>query len=116
LRATGAHICLLGHAVPDEVRRHLTETDAASGYGNRHLFAAARSSKRLPAGGGLDDQAVHDLGQKVRAALETARKVGIVRRTQAAEELWADIYLGIDDNVDGMVGALTARAEAQLLA
>ncbi len=115
LRASGAHICMLAHITADELRRGLLESDAANGYGNRHLFIASRRSKRLPAGGNLDDQQVHVLGMKVRKALEDARRVGILRRSPEAEALWSAIYLSIDDEVDGMVGALTARAEAQML-
>jgi hypothetical protein len=115
LRASRAHIALLAHVTREELRRGLTETDAANGYGNRHLFIACRRSKRLPAGGSLDDAEIHRLGLKVRAALERARAVGILRRSSTAERLWEVIYNNIDDDVDGMVGALTARAEAQLL-
>ena len=115
LRATGAHICLLAHVTADELRRNLAESEAANGYGNRHLFIAARRSKRLPAGGNLDDAEVHALARKVRDALEAARRVGILRRSASAEYLWELIYNNLDDEADGMVGALTARAEAQLL-
>lgn len=38
-----------------------------------------------------------------------------MRRSPDAEALWEDLYNSIDDEVDGMVGALTARAEAQML-
>jgi len=115
LRASGAHVNLLAHVTLEELRRSLSEVDAANGYGNRHLFIASRRSKRLPAGGNLDDSEVYAMGRTVRAALEGARKVGILRRSPAAELLWTGIYMGIDDEVDGMVGALTARAEAQML-
>lgn len=115
LRATAAHVALLAHVTVEELRRSLLESDAANGYGNRHLFIASRRSKRLPAGGNLDDQEVHELGLKVRSALECARRVGIMRRSPDAEALWESIYMAIDDELDGMVGALTARAEAQML-
>jgi hypothetical protein len=115
MQATGTHIGLVGHITREELRKLLTETEAASGYGNRHLLAAARRSQRLPSGIGLDESEVYELGRTVRVALEKARKIGILHRSEDAEELWADLYLAIDDDVDGMVGALTARAEAQLL-
>ncbi|MBA3304725.1 MAG: hypothetical protein H0U25_02200 [Thermoleophilaceae bacterium] len=69
LRASGAHVSLLAHVTLDELRRSLTETDAGNGYGNRHLFIASRRSKRLPAGGNLDESEVHAMGRTVRAAL-----------------------------------------------
>ena len=115
LKATGAHVSLLAHVTVEELRRSLAEVEAANGYGNRHLFIASRRSKRLPAGGNLDQSVLHALGREVAAALDHARRVGILRRTPSAEALWEDIYNAIDDEVDGMVGALTARAEAQML-
>ena len=115
LKATGAHVSLLAHVTVEELRRSLAEVEAANGYGNRHLFIASRRSKRLPAGGNLDQSVLYALGREVGAALEDARKVGIMHRSPRAEALWEDIYNGIDDEVDGMVGALTARAEAQML-
>ncbi len=115
LRASGAHICLMAHITADELRRGLAESEAANGYGNRHLFIAARRSKRLPAGGNLDEAEVHSLGLRVRSALAAARRVGILRRSPDAAALWEEIYNNLDDEADGMVGALTARAEAQLL-
>lgn len=115
LKATGAHVSLLAHVTVEELRRSLAEVEAANGYGNRHLFIASRRSKRLPAGGNLDQSVLYALGREVGAALEHARRVGILRRSPEAEALWEDIYNSIDDEVDGMVGALTARAEAQML-
>ncbi len=115
LRATGAHVGMLAHVTADELRRSLLESDAANGFGNRFVFVAARRSKRLPAGGNLDDSEVHLLGKKVAAALTAARPLGILRRSAAAAALWEEIYNAISDEADGMVGALTARAEAQML-
>jgi len=115
LRATGAHVSMLAHVTRDELRRNLLESDGANGFGNRFLFIAAQRSKRLPAGGNLDDAEVYRLGTKVGAALQAARRIGILRRSPDAAALWEDIYMAISDETDGMVGALTARAEAQML-
>jgi hypothetical protein len=51
LKATGAHISIVGHITEEELRGRLTRTDAASGFGNRFLFACVRRSKLLPFGG-----------------------------------------------------------------
>jgi hypothetical protein len=48
-------------------------------------------------------------------AIEAAREAGILNRSEAAEALWAEIYDQVDDDVDGVIGSLTARAEAQML-
>jgi hypothetical protein len=49
-RATGAHISIIGHITKDELRRLLTETESANGFGNRFLWLAVRRSKCLPEG------------------------------------------------------------------
>jgi hypothetical protein len=49
--ATGAHVSLVGHCTAEELRRYLTTTQAASGFGNRILWVCAKRSKSLPEGG-----------------------------------------------------------------
>ena len=49
-RATGAHISLIGHITADELRRYLTQTEQANGFGNRHLWFCVKRSKELPHG------------------------------------------------------------------
>ncbi len=114
--ASNASVAVVGHITPDELHRHLTATEIAAGLGNRFLIVLSRRSKRLPEGGNLDDSTIHDLGTKVRRALEEARRVSRLVRTDPAKKQWAILYDEIAENAsDGLVGALTARAEAQLL-
>ena len=51
-KATGAHVSVVGHITPDELRRRLGAGDAANGFMNRFLVAEVRRSKLLPDGGG----------------------------------------------------------------
>ena len=44
-----------------------------------------------------------------------ARQLGTLTRSPEAEVRWSEIYHGFDDDMDGVVGSLTARAEAQML-
>src|SRR5690606_14877967 len=68
LRVKGAHITVVGHITVEELHRQLTETEAANGYANRHLFFWVSRSKRLPNGGRLDDSDVAALGSRVGKA------------------------------------------------
>lgn len=116
LRATDAHISILGNITPEDLRRHLSQTEAADGFGNRFLFAVVRRSQRLAEGGGLEDDELRALAKPIAEALETARGIKRrVRRAIDAQALWKEIYDAIDDEVPGMVGAMTARADAQML-
>ena len=116
LSATGAHISVLAHITLEELRAKLTATDQSNGFANRHLFACVARSKRLPDGGNLDPVALHELGDGVKAALTRARNIDKVTRTPAAGELWRRLYdVMAEDDPGGLVGSITARAEAQTL-
>jgi hypothetical protein len=115
LRATNASVSILGHVTAEELRRRLDQTEIANGLANRFLFAWVERSKRLPNGGRLPIDELESLGIRVRDAINRARQLGLLTRSPQAEARWAAIYHGLDDNVDGVVGSLTARAEAQML-
>jgi hypothetical protein len=115
LKATGAHISIVGHITEDELRRRLTRTDIANGFANRFLFVSVRRSKLLPHGGNLDEAELAGLGERVKAAVAFAKKVGRVRMTEAARREWEAIYPHLSKDQPGLVGAITARAEAQTI-
>src|SRR5262249_16765284 len=48
LKATGAHVAIVGHITIDELRRELTDTDAANGFANRFITFWVKRSKLLP--------------------------------------------------------------------
>jgi hypothetical protein len=114
-RATGAHIVVVGHAVAEEVRRYLAETEMARGFSNRFLWLCVRRSKCLPRGGIPDEGALHALGEHVRAALERGRQVGAIEWSPAAGALWDELYPELSGARPGLVGAATARLEAHAL-
>ena len=115
LRALGANVAIVGHVTAEELRRRLDQTEIANGLANRFLFCWVERSKRLPNGGQVPFDELEMLGLRVGVAIDRARQVGPLTRSPEAEELWARIYNGLDDDVDGVVGSLTARAEAQML-
>lgn len=116
LVATDAHISVLGHITVEELERRLSDTEAANGFANRFLFVCVRRSKLLPDGGNLHPDEFVRLVRLLRMALEGGRKVGRVVRDEEARTLWASMYEEAAANEQGgLVGAVTARAEAQLL-
>ena len=114
-RATGAHVSIIGHITKDELRRLLTETESANGFGNRFLWLAVRRSKCLPEGGKLDQENLNDLVMRLHDAIEFSRNAGEVTRSEGARELWAIVYPQLSEGKPGLLGAITARAEAQVL-
>jgi hypothetical protein len=115
ITATGAHISIVGHITEDELRANLTRTDMASGLANRFLFACVKRSKYLPFGGSLDEASVDELASRVAQAIARAKNIGRVIMTQQAREDWARAYEALSAEQPGLLGAITARAEAQVI-
>jgi phage/plasmid primase-like uncharacterized protein len=114
-RATGAGISIIGHITAAELRECLDRTDMANGFANRFLFACVRRSKLLPFGGNLDDGELFSMAAQVRRAVERARAVRQVRMSPEAADGWVRIYSDLSADRPGLLGSLTARAEAQVV-
>jgi hypothetical protein len=114
LRATGAHISIVGHITVDELRARLTRTDTANGFANRFLFSLVKRSKVLPFGGdALDGKVIVDLGERLKAAVASASTIGRVGWTSSAAQAWERVYPQLSQGQSGLLGAVTSRAEAQ---
>jgi Protein of unknown function (DUF3987) len=113
LKATGAHISITGHITEEELRASITRTDAANGFANRFLFFLVRRSQFLPHGGNLDDAEVQKLSERIKMAVEFAKKIGRVVMMEATRREWETIYPHLSAEQPGLLGAITARAEAQ---
>jgi hypothetical protein len=113
--ATGAHVNFVVAITVEELRRRLSEVEVANGLANRFLFCCVRRSQLLPSGGEVDPAVLAALADEVRVALEAARKMTRLSRTASAEKRWAAMYAEMADGPGGLLGAATARAEAQTL-
>lgn len=114
-RATGAHIIIVGHITREELRRLLTEVDQANGFANRFLWVCTKRSRLLPDGGRFPESQLHEIANKVRAAVQAASQPKQLGRTAAAGKLWYEIYGELAADRPGMLGHVTNRAEAQVL-
>lgn len=114
-RATGAHISMVGHITRDELQRYLNSTEEANGFANRILWCAVRRSKLLPDGGSLHDGILQPLAERVAAAADFARRTGELRRNEAARKVWHAVYPELSAGRTGMFGAVTSRAEPQVM-
>jgi len=115
--ATGARITLIGHITRPELLRYLNDTEAHNGFANRLLYVCARRSKFLPEGGSPSDASLDQLQDRLHAVLQWAGSAhGLeLRRDEQARALWAEVYPTLSDGLPGLLGAATARAEAQVL-
>ena len=85
----------------------------ANGFANRFLFVCVRRSKLLPHGGSLHDGEIHRLGRRLRERSKFGKSLGRVHMTEAARAEWETIYPYLSAEQPGLLGAITARAEAQ---
>ena len=115
VRATGAHIAIVGHVTRDELVRLLNATEAANGFLNRYLLFCVRRSKLLPEGGSIDDVNWQPLLARLRAAIDTARRAGRLRFDEHARRRWWELYPLLTEPDAGLAGAVCARAEAHVV-
>ena len=114
-RATSAHIALIGHITQNELRRHTTTIELSNGYLNRILLIACRRQRLLPEGGHHDPLQSTGLARQLAAILKRAQRAGQVRLDNDARELWHDAYRRLAQPAPGIVGQITARAEAHTI-
>jgi hypothetical protein len=112
-KATGATVTVIGHVTADELRRYLTKTERANGLANRFLFALVRRSKVLPFGGDQfnSEPFVAPLKESVARAWGD-RRIGW---TENGAAIWTDVYPGLSEGKPGLAGAITSRAETQVV-
>lgn len=117
LRATDAHVSLIGHITRPELLRYLSDVEHHNGFANRLLWCCARRSKFLPEGGSLPEPQVKEMADRLRTIVRTAQSAGIpeIRRNEDARRLWAKVYPKLSEGLPGLLGAATSRAEAQVL-
>jgi hypothetical protein len=112
LRATGAHIGIVGHITKQELLRHITATELANGFFNRFMVLAVQRSKTLPFGGRLNGDDLDRVREQVRLAARFAAVEQHISFDGPARERWIAVYDELSRGEAGLAGAATARAEA----
>jgi len=115
LRATGAHIGIIGHVTSSEFIRYLDRTELASGFVNRFLIIAARRARLLPDGERVPPELLESIVEQLRDVVAWAATPRILRRDDAAGAIWREVYEDLSSGGPGLLGAATNRAEAQVL-
>lgn len=114
-KATGAHISIIGHITKDELLRYLDSTEAGNGFGNRFLWICVKRSKCLPEGGQLHKVDFAPIIKLLNEAVDYGRRTGEMNRNDEARQRWGDIYPALSEGKPGLLGAMIARAEAQVM-
>ena len=114
-KVTKAYISIIGHITAEELRNLLDQTEVFNGFANRFLLACVRRDKLLPHGGAPSAELIEKLGLKTLQAIEAARPIERVTMTTEAAGFWEKIYPMLSKDQPGLLGAITARAEAQTI-
>ena len=114
-KATGSHVSVVGHITGDELRRLLDRTEIANGFLNRFLIVCARRSQLLPEGGNLDESEVSEAATALGHALAFAKGAQGLARDDEARAVWHEQYRELSSGRPGLLGAVTSRAEAQVM-
>jgi hypothetical protein len=115
VRATGAHVAIIGHITKDELLRFISGTELANGFFNRFIVVGVRRSKELPFGGRLDGKELDRVRAALTASLDHARQPHQLTFDPDARERWIDVYSPLSRGEQGLLGAATSRAEAHVV-
>jgi len=115
LKATNAHISMVGHITRPELLKYLSETESHNGFANRLLWVCVKRSKFLPEGGMVPLETLTGLSMRIADAVEWAKQEREFRRNDEARKLWTAVYPKLSEGEPGLLGAATSRAEAQTL-
>ncbi len=114
-QATNAHISIIGHCTKDELLRDLNRTEAGNGFANRFLWVFVERANILPEGGCIPDAALQPIVKRLQAAVKFSQKMREVKRDAEARDLWIAGYQQLSEGKLGLFGAVTSRAEAQVI-
>src|SRR5215213_5117029 len=115
MKATDAHVSIVGHITRAELLRHLTETEAANGFANRFAWLMVRRSKQLPFGGEWYKVDTTSLVKRLGEALEFGKSPVEIGWAKSARAIWPEIYGPLSEGKPGLFGAVVGRAEAQVV-
>ena len=112
-KASTPHISIIGHITKDELKRYLDNTECGNGFANRFLWVCVKRSKVLPEGGTVVD--LSKLAESVIKSIRFSKKILEMKRDDEAKALWKQVYAELSEGKPGLLGAVTARAEAQVM-
>ncbi len=115
IKATGAHVCVVGHITRMELGELLETSDIWNGLANRILWACVRRNKLTPFPRPMDDAEVAAIAARLASAIRRAWGVGMVLFDDTSVRIWQRLYRKLSADKPGVFGAVTARAEAHVI-
>ena len=115
--ATNAHISIIGHITPSELRSSISKSDLSNGFANRFLWVYVEMTKELPFGGELDEKLLEPIAEEIKDIIEWVESVKLLEMVwdDDAKQTWIDAYSDLVKDFDGVLGNVTSRAAPQVL-
>jgi hypothetical protein len=113
VRATDAHVSIVGHITRDELLSLIQRVEIASGLANRFLWLAVRRCRVLPFGGSPGD--LSPLIRQTADAAEFARGADLVTMSRPARGLWCDHYDRLTTPPPGALGEVLSRGAPHVI-
>jgi hypothetical protein len=112
---TWHHVSIAAHVTAVELRSKMTSTDAANGFGNRFLWLAVRRTKLVPFPESPRNL-IRPYADALGLAIDAAQQPGDLHWSADAADHWEGLYAASTSRRRmGLLGALVARAEAQIV-
>jgi hypothetical protein len=115
ISAKNAHIGIVGHITMEELNQLFGNVEALNGFGNRFLWICSRRQKQIPFPQPMPDDELEELRSEVIDLILNAQSISTVTMGADARDLWECIYPDLSTDFSGLVGAITNRAEAQVI-
>lgn len=115
LKATNPHINLLTHITQFELKCLMRESDIYNGLFNRILWICVRRTKKLAFPQPMNDSKVTALAERLADAVRRASCEGEIKLSIDARAYWAVKYHEVSNDESGVLGSVTARAEAHVM-
>ena len=113
--ATDPHVAVIGMITPEELRRHLDDSELFNGFVNRFLLVWSERARYLPFGSSPDSAEERRVFDEIGRACVRARVRGqISEMTPRGRDWWRDHYPELTDGKPGRVGAALQRGPAQV--
>lgn len=115
LSAKDAHICIVGHITPEELKLKLNEVEKANGFGNRFLWFVVLSEKHMPFAEMVPKRIINQHANEFEKIFRFVSGVSHVKLDDDAKGHWEQLYAELRIDRPGFGGAMTARGTTMVL-
>ncbi|MBY0356556.1 MAG: DUF3987 domain-containing protein [Candidatus Obscuribacterales bacterium] len=115
IKTTNAHICIVGHITRQELTNLLKTSEIWNGFANRLLWVCARRQKLVPLPIPMDIGIVQNLASRLAEVIKSSERYGSFELDSETKDIWKQVYKTVSRDESGVFGAITARAEAQVM-